>query len=103
MLGDNIANISTTGFRGSQVSFEDVLSQATGAGGVRLNPAGFTSDFSKEGAAESSHVATNMAISGDGLFILKDKDDTSTTYYTRAGGFYFDADNERTEPESYLI
>jgi len=103
VLGDNIANISTTGFRSSQVSFEDVLSQATGTGGVRLNPAGFTSDFSKEGAAEASHVATNMAISGDGLFILKDKDDTSTTYYTRAGEFSFDADGYLVNPGGHIV
>jgi len=103
VLGDNIANISTTGFRSSQVSFEDVLSQATGAGGVRLNPAGFTSDFSREGAAESSHIATNMAISGDGLFILRDKDDTSTTYYTRAGGFIFNSEGYLVNPGGYIV
>ena len=96
VLGDNIANINTTGFRTSKVGFEDVLLQATNTGGVKINPMGVTSDFSREGVAEPSHIATNMAISGDGLFILKDKDDTSTTYYTRPGQFNFD-------PQGYLV
>ena len=102
-LGDNIANINTTGFRASQVSFEDILFEATNTGGVRLSPTGIKSDFSEEGSIQSSHIATHMAISGDGFFILRDSEDTSSTYYTRAGEFHFDADNERTEPESYLI
>lgn len=103
VLGDNIANVSTTGFRGSRVSFEDVLSQATGTGGVRLNPAGSTSDFSREGAAESSHIATNMAISGDGFFILRDSEDTSSTYYTRAGEFSFDSEGYLVNPGGHIV
>jgi len=103
VLGDNIANVSTTGFRGSRVSFEDVLSQATGAGGVRLNPAGFTSDFSKEGSTEASDTATHMAISGDGFFILRDPEDTSSTYYTRAGGFSFDSEGYLVNPGGHIV
>jgi flagellar hook protein FlgE len=103
MLGDNIANISTTGFRGSQVSFEDVLLEATNTGGVKISPMGLTSDFSKEGSTEFSHTATNMAISGDGFFILRDKDDTSTTYYTRAGEFSFDADGYLVNPAGHVV
>lgn len=104
ILGDNIANISTTGFRGSRVNFEDILLETTRTGGVRLNPMGITSDFSKEGPTQPSHLATNMAISGDGFFILHDPEETDSTYYTRAGEFIFDFDKER-EPveESYLV
>ena len=103
VLGDNIANISTTGFRSSQVSFEDVLSQATGTGGVRLNPAGFTSDFSKEGSTEASNTTTHMAISGDGFFILRDPEDTGSTYYTRAGGFIFNSEGYLVNPGGYIV
>jgi flagellar hook protein FlgE len=103
VLGDNIANVSTTGFRGSRVSFEDVLSQATGAGGVRLNPAGFTSDFSKEGSTEASNTATHMAISGDGFFILRDLEDTGSTYYTRAGEFSFDSEGYLVNPGGHIV
>lgn len=102
-IGDNIANINTTGFKANQVNFEDILFEATHTGGVRITDAGVTSNFSVQGSVQASNIATNMAISGDGFFILRDSEDTNSTYYTRAGEFYFDADNERTEPESYLI
>ncbi|MEE8431512.1 MAG: flagellar basal body protein, partial [Candidatus Desulfatibia sp.] len=49
-IGDNLANINTTGFRANQVSFEDILFEATNSGSVRLSPAGIKSDFSEEGA-----------------------------------------------------
>lgn len=103
VLGDNIANISTTGFRASRVSFEDILLKATNTGGVKINPMGPTSDFSKEGSAESTDMSTNMAISGDGFFILKDKDDTSSTYYTRAGEFNFNSDGSLVNPGGHIV
>jgi flagellar hook protein FlgE len=102
-LGDNIANVNTNGFRTSKVGFEDVLLKAANTGGVKINPMGFTSDFSREGTAESSHIATNMAISGDGLFILRDKDDSSATYYTRAGEFSFDAGGYLVNPGGHMV
>lgn len=103
VLGDNIANISTTGFRGSRVSFEDILLETTRTGGVRLNPMGIISDFSKEGPTEPSHLATNMAISGDGFFILHDPDDTGSTYYTRAGEFNFDYEGYLINPGGHIV
>jgi len=103
MLGDNIANISTTGFRGSRVSFEDILLQTTRTGGVRLNPMGIISDFSKEGPTEPSHLATNMAISGDGFFILHDPEEADSTYYTRAGEFNFDYEGCLVNPGGYIV
>jgi flagellar hook protein FlgE len=103
VLADNLANIDTTGFRASSVSFEDVLSEARCTGGVRPNPEGFTSDFSREGPTEPSNTGTNMAISGDGFFILRDKEDTSSTYYTRAGEFAFDSEGYLVNPGGHIV
>jgi len=103
VLADNLANIDTTGFRASSVSFEDVLSQATSTSGVRLSPEGPTSDFSKQGSTEPSNGVTDMAISGDGFFILRDKDDTSSTYYTRAGEFVFDSEGYLVNPWGHIV
>jgi flagellar hook protein FlgE len=103
VLADNLANIDTTGFKGSSVSFEDVLSEATCTGGVRLNPEGPTSDFSRQGPTEPSNTGTNMAISGDGFFILRDKEDTSCTYYTRAGEFAFDSEGYLVNPGGHIV
>jgi len=103
MLGDNIANISTTGFRASNVSFEDTLLETISAGGVRVNSMGFTSDFSEEGSIEPSHIGTHMAISGDGLFILRDRDDSTSIYYTRAGEFIFDSQGYLVNPGGHIV
>ena len=102
-LGDNIANVNTTGFRASQLNFEDILSESTQSGGVRFNQNGVTSNFSSEGSVQSSPVATHMAISGDGFFILTDEEDAGSTYYTRAGEFNFDAEGYLRNPGGYIV
>jgi flagellar hook protein FlgE len=101
-LGDNIANVNTTGFRAGQVSFEDTLIEATNTGGVRLSPTGVKSDFS-EGSVETSKIATNMAITGEGFFILRDPDETNLAYYTRAGEFSFNSDGYLINPRGYIV
>ena len=102
-IGDNLANTNTTGFRANQVSFEDILNEATNSGSVRLSPAGVKSDFSEEGAVQSSGIATNMAITGEGLFILSDPDATAATYYTRAGEFSFNSEGYLVNPRGYIV
>ncbi len=101
-LGDNIANVNTTGFKASQLSFEDILFEATNTGGVRLSPTGIKSDFS-EGSIQSDDISTHMAISGDGFFILRDSEDTSSTYYTRAGEFSFDSEGYLVNPTGHIV
>jgi len=102
-VGDNIANINTTGFRANQVNFEDILFEATNSGGVKFNGSGVTSNFASEGSIQSSPVATHMAISGNGFFILADAEDSASTYYTRAGEFNFDADGYMRNPGDYIV
>ncbi len=102
-IGDNLANINTTGFRANQVSFEDILFEATNSGSVRLSPAGIKSDFSEEGAVQSSRIATNMAITGEGLFILSDPDATGATYYSRAGEFSYNSEGYLVNPRGYIV
>lgn len=102
-LGDNIANVNTTGFRANQLNFEDILFESTHSGGVKFNKNGVTSNFSSEGSMQSSPVATHMAISGDGFFILSDEEDTDSAYYTRAGEFTFDAEGYLRNPGDYIV
>lgn len=98
-IGDNIANVNATGFRAGQISFEDTLIEATNTGGVRLSPGGVKSDFAVEGSTQSSHIATNMAITGEGFFILSDPQVAGATYYTRAGEFSFDSEGYLANPQ----
>ena len=101
-LGDNIANINTTGFKASQVSFEDILFEATNTGSVRLSPTGIRSDFS-EGTIQSSQIDTNMAVTGEGFFILSNQEEADAAYYTRAGEFSFNSEGYLVNPGGYIV
>lgn len=89
IIGDNIANINTVGFKASRADFSDLLSQTlTGSAlnsqigrGVML---GSISNLFSQGSFQSSSIGTDMAINGDGFFAMTDG---SGTFYTRAGQF----------------
>ncbi len=91
IVGNNISNSNTTGFKSSSASFEDVLYQTitgtsgTGQVGTGVALGAVRTDFS-EGSIETTDSATDLAIGGQGFFIVTKPGD-STDYYTRAGGF----------------
>ncbi|ACS79006.1 flagellar hook protein FlgE [Maridesulfovibrio salexigens] len=96
VVSNNLANSSTVGFKSSDAIFEDVFySTLTTGGGLAQvgNGAGVSTintDYS-QGTYQNSSISTNVAINGDGYYMVVDPD-TSTTYYTRAGNFDFDKD-----------
>ncbi|WP_031485047.1 flagellar hook protein FlgE [Maridesulfovibrio frigidus] len=102
VVANNLANSSTVGFKSSYTTFEDVFYSAitTGSGGDQVgNGAGVATvntDYT-QGSYEDSSTSTNVAINGDGYFIVIDPD-TSSTYYTRAGNFDFDKDGNLVDP-----
>jgi flagellar hook protein FlgE len=102
VLGNNIANISTVGYKSGRINFSDALfqtlSSATpshGTGyinpmqvGLGMKVASIENLFS-QGSLENTGVETDMAIEGDGFFVV----DTGDSHlYTRAGQFYFNSD-----------
>jgi flagellar hook protein FlgE len=97
-ISDNIANVNTVAYKRNQVNFANVVtSQAvTGkysAGGVQ----GITRQFvSQQGLVQSAGSATDLAIAGDGFFIVTDKGAGVTAQdarkFTRAGSFSVDSD-----------
>jgi len=94
-VGDNIANASTIGFRGSRASFQDVLGgnapngQRMGAG-VRL---GWVDTIHKQGAVQQTGATLDMAIRGNGFFVVNgNHDGTEGSYYTRDGRFNLNRD-----------
>ena len=107
VIGDNIANVNTIGFKGSNTAFEDVLSQsiATASGtsqvgrGVTLS--NVVSSFD-QGSFESTSEATDLAIGGKGFFMVQDPD-TGTTYFTRSGVFRFDVDGNFVNPSGLVV
>ncbi len=94
IVGNNISNSNTMGFKSSNASFEDVLYQTvtgtsgTGQVGTGVALGAVQTDFS-EGSIQTTDSATDLAIGGHGFFIVQ-KPGESTDYYTRAGGFSLD-------------
>ncbi|WP_434995931.1 flagellar hook-basal body complex protein [Arthrobacter sp. Ld5] len=114
VTGNNIANVNTTGFKGSATQFQDTLSQLTqGAGapqealggtnpaqvGLGTQVAGIITNFS-QGSAQATGRATDMMINGDGLFVTRAG---TETLYTRAGAFTPDADGRLVTPDGSIV
>ncbi len=96
VIGNNIANVNTTGFKGSRAHFQDLISQfivgttGTNQVGKGVSLARIEALFT-QGAMQNTGVPTDMAVSGDGFFIVKGQQGGVTqNYYTRAGSFRFD-------------
>lgn len=102
VIGNNIANVNTVGFKKSRVTFQDTLSQTMrGAAAPQGNRGGTNpmqvglgmtiasiDTIHSPSSAESTGNMTDMAIEGDGYFILQGEG--LDQYYTRAGNFGFD-------------
>jgi len=107
VIGNNLANVSTTGYKGSNIYFQDLISQdiSTAAGnsqmGLGVQVAAIYADFA-QGAIETTTEATDLAIGGKGFFTVK-VPDTDNTYYTRAGNFRFDSDGYLCDPHGYVV
>jgi flagellar hook protein FlgE len=107
VIGNNIANVNTVGFKGSRMYFEDFFSQdistASGFGQVgRGVTIGAVYGVFAQGAFENTSEATDLAIGGDGFFRVKPKGE-ETEYYTRAGNFRFDKDGYLVDPHGYVL
>jgi flagellar hook protein FlgE len=109
VTGNNIANVNTTGFKASQIQFQDTLSQMLNAAaapqggvggqnpaqvGLGVQVAGITTNF-KQGAAQLTGRSTDMMISGDGFFVVRQG---TQQYYTRSGAFDFDSTGQMVLP-----
>ena len=105
VLGNNIANSNTVGFKGGYTSFADILSQSLGgAGGGNqvgrgVNLADVGTLFT-QGSFENTSNGTDLAIEGAGFFMVAD--DTGT-YYTRAGQFIMDDEGYLVNPSGYRL
>jgi flagellar hook protein FlgE len=113
VLGNNISNVNTYGFKKGRVTFQDMLSQTlAGAarptndvGGVNPQQVGLGMQVASidtihtQGALQSTGVMTDVSIQGNGFFILKDGD---KRYFTRDGAFGLDQDGRLVNPANGL-
>lgn len=105
VIGDNIANMNTIGFKTSRISFGDVMSQTltSGTSSSQIGRGVLVSDISPlftQGSFESTGNALDLAVDGDGFFIVRD---TSGIYYTRAGQFTLDKDGFIIDPNGLKV
>jgi flagellar hook protein FlgE len=108
VIGDNIANVNTVGFKSSRVLFQDILSQtvATQSGSAQVGRGTSLGDVTAafdQGSFESTESATDLAIGGEGFFIVRDPNNTENEFYTRAGSFRFDKDGNFVTSAGYLV
>ncbi len=96
VIGDNIANMNTTGFKSSRAAFGDILSQNLGGDQIgRGVQVGSVSPEFTQGTFENTANVLDLAVDGDGLFILKD---SNGTFYSRNGQFSIDKDGNVVNP-----
>ena len=106
VIGNNLANINTIGFKASNVQFMDLVSQTVG--GQSANPmqvglgvgTGSISPTFSQGGIESTAKATNAAIQGNGFFVVNNSSGVS---YTRAGNFTFDNAGNLVTPDGARV
>ncbi len=114
VVGNNIANVNTVGFKSSQLSFQDALCQTirgakssgTNTGGTNPIQIGLgvklalvSTNFS-QGSLQNTGRMTDLSIQGDGFFILSDG---GGHYYTRAGYFSFDSQGKLINPSNGYV
>lgn len=98
VTADNIANAATTGFKASRAEFQDIISKNLKGilGGNQIGRGvkiGAVNPILNQGNIDATEKVTDLAISGDGYFVLRGSDGET---YTRDGSFHFDR-------EGYLV
>ena len=111
-ISGNIANSQTTGFKETDTSFQDLVSQAAlneqTSGGVIANS---VATNTVQGSIQSTTVATDMAINGNGFFVVSQPIGVtdnqpvfnSVQYYTRAGDFQEDSSGYLVNSAGYYL
>jgi len=106
VVGNNLANLNTPGFKASTVSFYDLVTQSLGAG-LGATQVGFgvgtpvtLAQFS-QGAIQSTGGPLDAAIQGDGFFVVQDA--SGQTLYTRGGNFQVDSNGNLTTATGELV
>lgn len=118
VIGNNIANVNTVGFKKSRVTFQDMLSQtvnsatsgeAEARGGKNPRQIGLGTSVAAinvihtPGSPITTNVTTDLIINGDGFFAVKSDPDQEGFFLTRAGDFTRDATGNLVTAQGFLV
>jgi len=106
VTGNNLANVSTTGFKSSRATFGDLVKASLG--GVQADREVGTGVFLTsveavftQGSLQPTDVGTDISIGGDGFFVVQDTN--GQTAYTRAGNFRPNDSGELVDPSGFVL
>ena len=107
VISDNIANMNTVGFKSSRLLFNSLLSEQLAGADVGHQVGqgvGVSSVFTDmaSGAMEKTALATDIAVGGNGFFIVSPQN-SDALFYTRAGNFTFDAQGYYRDPAGNIV
>ncbi|WP_303850634.1 flagellar hook-basal body complex protein [Seleniivibrio woodruffii] len=116
VLGNNISNVNTIGYKAGRTIFQDMLSQTISGGTAATSSVGSTnpsqiglgsvlatvSNIFTDGTNKTTDVDTDLAIQGDGFFILEGKSNNEFLY-SRAGDFNFDSLGNLVSASGYSV
>lgn len=114
VVANNISNVSTTGYRGSRVLFQDLFSQTLQGASAPTGNFGGTNPMQvglgvqlgtidvnhAQGSLTTTGIASDLAIQGSGMFILSDG---LNNFYTRDGSFQLNSDGFLVDPSTGLF
>lgn len=117
VIGNNIANVNTVGFKKSRIMFQDIISQnlsgATAAtnqsGGINPQQIGLGTKIGSidvlhtPGSPMTSGVGTDLAIDGDAFFVVRQSQDSETNLLTKAGNFTRDGEGNLVNANGFFV
>lgn len=105
VIGNNLANSNTLGYKASDIYFESMLNQSISSGGSLqvgsgVSVSAINTQF-MQGAFGTTGNATDLAIDGEGFFMVMDPE--GATYYTRAGNFHISKEGYLVDNNDYKL
>jgi flagellar hook protein FlgE len=106
IIGNNIANTGTVGFKSSRANFADIVNASLGgasgatSSGIGVFLSGIQSNFT-QGSLQTTNNALDMAVDGNGFFQVKSA--SGGTFYTRAGQFNVNKDGDVVNPDGLKL
>lgn len=103
VIGNNISNVNTIGYKQSRAVFSDMLSTTINQGQIgRGEQIQSVQSIFSQGSFENTGSATDLAVQGTGMFVLSDANG-SGRFYSRAGAFSFDRNQVLTNADGYKV